>query len=253
MNPLKMHELYLIEGDKMSSRILMISDIHGCIKQFNELLDAINYNPSEDNLILLGDYVDRGPRSKETVERVKELVNNYNVIALRGNHDQRLVDLISTDSEMVLGKFLEHGGTQTLQSYCHFVTDNIDEELYKYAIEYIRVHFNSHIDFLESLPLYHEDLHHIYVHAGLNPKYINWREQPENDFMYIKREFHQSEPRTDKLVIFGHTRTIEFHESSDIWFGHGKIGIDGGCAYGMQLNCLIFDEGTYNIASIKNL
>lgn len=66
------------------SRTLMISDIHGCIKQFNELLYVSKFNPLEDKLILLGDYVDRGPRSKETVERVIELVNNDNVVALRG-------------------------------------------------------------------------------------------------------------------------------------------------------------------------
>jgi serine/threonine protein phosphatase 1 len=234
------------------SRILMISDIHGCIKQFNELLDVIKYIPDEDKLILLGDYVDRGPRSKETVERVKELVDNYNVIALRGNHDQRLVDLIRTDSEMIQTKFLEHGGIQTLRSYCDFITDNIDDELFKQARQYIRDRFYSHIEFIESLPFYHEDLHHIYVHAGLNPKYTNWREQPEYDFMYIKGEFHHSRPLTDKPVIFGHTRTIELHDSSDIWFGQNKIGIDGGCAYGMQLNCLIYDEGIYYAADIKN-
>lgn len=84
---------------------------------------------------------------------------------------------------------MEHGGLQTLQSYCHFVTENMDEELFKQAREYIRVNFSSHIDFLVS----------------------------------------------------------------DIWFGRGKIGIDGGCAYGMQLNCLICDEGIYTTASIKNL
>ncbi|GAA0133940.1 hypothetical protein YSY43_07800 [Paenibacillus sp. YSY-4.3] len=87
-----------------------------------------------NNLILLGDYVDRGPRSKETIERVKELVNNHNVIALRGNHDQRLVDLIRTDSEIVQGKFLEHGGIQTPQSFCHFVSDNMDVELFEYHL-----------------------------------------------------------------------------------------------------------------------
>lgn len=92
------------------SRILMISDIHGCVDPFNKLLDSISYIPSDDKLILLGDYVDRGPQSKETVERVRELVNNYNVIALRGNHDQRLVDLMRSDSEVVQNKFLEHGG-----------------------------------------------------------------------------------------------------------------------------------------------
>jgi serine/threonine protein phosphatase 1 len=241
----------MIIGDQMS-RILMISDIHGCIKPFNELLDAVKYIPTEDKLILLGDYVDRGPQSKETVERVKELVKNYNVIALRGNHDQRLIDLIRTDSEEVQTKFFEHGGMQTLQSYCPFMTDDCNEELIKQAEEYVRDHFNTHIAFLESLPLYHEDLYHIYVHAGLNPKYANWREQSDYDFMYIKGEFHQSKPFTEKPIIFGHTRTIELHDSPDIWFGQGKIGIDGGCAYGMQLNCLIYDDGHYYTADIKN-
>lgn len=235
------------------SRILMISDIHGCVDQFNELLDIVKYNPSEDKLILLGDYVDRGPRSKEAVERVKELVNNYNVIALRGNHDQRLVDLIRTDNEMVQIKFLEHGGLHTLRSYCEFITDNMDANLLRQAISYIRDNYYSHIEFLESLSLYHEDSHHIYVHAGLNPKYTNWREQSDYDFMYIKGEFYHSEPFTDRNVIFGHTRTIDLHDSHDIWFGAGKIGIDGGCAYGMQLNCLIYDAGRYYSEHIKNI
>lgn len=231
----------------------MISDIHGCIQQFNELLDRIKYRPSEDRLILLGDYVDRGPQSKETVERVKELVHNYNAIAIRGNHDQRLVDLVRTDSEQVQSKFLEYGGIQTLQSYCPFIHDKVNEELFKQARAYIREHHDNHIKFLEALPLYYEDQHHIYVHAGLNPKYTNWREQPAYDFMYIKEEFHQSKPAIDKTVIFGHTRTVELHRSSDIWFGQGKIGIDGGCAYGMQLNCLIYEDGTYHQESCGGL
>ena len=235
------------------SRILIISDIHGCLNQFNELLDSIKYVPSEDELILLGDYVDRGPHSKETIERVRELVDNYGVITLRGNHDQRLVDLIKTDSKVVQSKFLEHGGLHTLRSYCDFITDHSDVELLGQARDYIRDHYYSHIEFLESLPLYHEDIHHIYVHAGLNPKYMNWRDQSDHDFMYIKEDFHHAEPFTDKPVVFGHTRTIELHDSPEIWFGQGKIGIDGGCAYGMQLNGLIYDEGRYYTAAIKNI
>lgn len=234
-------------------RIIMISDIHGCVRQLNELLELVDYTPSEDQLILLGDYVDRGPNSKETVERVRELVHSYQVIALRGNHDQRLVDLIRTDSEAVQTKFLEHGGLYTLRSYCDFITDNPDVDLLRHVIQSIKDRYYSHIEFLESLPLYHEDEHHIYVHAGLNPKYTNWREQSDHDFMYIKGEFHHSQPFTDKPVIFGHTRTIELHHSPDIWFGQGKIGIDGGCAYGMQLNALIYEAGRYDTEAVKNL
>lgn len=226
------------------NRTIMISDIHGCIDQFNQMLDHVDFNSRFDRLILLGDYVDRGPNSKEVVTKVIELVEKHNAIALRGNHDQRLVDLIRNDSTSVRSKFIEHGGVQTLQSYCD-ITDGIIDEKLNQSIDRIGTHFSHHIEFLSKLPLYHEDNDHIYVHAGLNPKYTDWKNQSEHDFMYIKDEFIQSSFDLNKRIIFGHTRTIDIHGTSDIWFSEDKIGIDGGCAYGMQLNCLIFHEGSY--------
>jgi len=98
-------------------RTITISDIHGCVAQLDELLAQVKFNESNDQLLLLGDYVDKGPHSKETVDRVMDLVHNYGAIALRGNHDQRLVDLIRTNDATTRHKFLEHGGIQTLDSY----------------------------------------------------------------------------------------------------------------------------------------
>ena len=69
--------------------------------------------------------------------------------------------------------------------------------------------------------------------------------------MYIKDEFIRSNFEINKKVIFGHTRTIDIHGVPDIWFSEDKIGIDGGCAYGMQLNCLIFQNGIYTTAQVK--
>ncbi|WP_068774289.1 metallophosphoesterase family protein [Paenibacillus sp. FJAT-26967] len=235
------------------NRILMISDIHGCLEPFNDLLKKVEYDPSEDHLILLGDYVDRGPQSKETVERVMELVQNHGAVALRGNHDQRLVDLVRGDSFEVQAKFLEHGGKQTIHSYFDLAGDLVDEEVIGEAKMYINYWYSSQIEFLGNLPLYHEDEHHIYVHAGLNPVFNNYRDQPERDFMYIKKDFFQYETVVDKPVIFGHTRTAELHNSADIWFGGDKIGIDGGCAYGMQLNCLIYEDGVYRAERVSNV
>lgn len=246
---MKAPKTILITGDSMK-RTIMISDIHGCINQLNQLLSQIYYDPNNDQLILLGDYVDKGPNSKEVVERVIDLMGNHNVIALRGNHDQRLFDLIYTESSIVRSKFIEHGGIQTIQSYCDINTE-INEEQLSMAIETIRSHYKHHLDFLGSLPLYHEDNNHIYVHAGLNPNYTDWKKQPERDFMYIKDEFIRSNFEINKKVIFGHTRTIDIHGVPDIWFSEDKIGIDGGCAYGMQLNCLIFQNGTYTTAQVK--
>ncbi|WP_438350651.1 metallophosphoesterase family protein [Paenibacillus sp. FA6] len=231
-------------------RTIMISDIHGCIDQLNQILHHIKYNSEYDQLILLGDYVDRGPNSKEVVDRIIELVKRHNVIALRGNHDQRLVDLINNDSFLVRSKFIEHGGIQTLQSYCN-IDNEISNEILDQARETIKTRFGHHIDFLGQLPLYHEDNEHIYVHAGLNPNYKDWKNQPDHDFMYIKDEFIGSNFNLNKRIVFGHTRTIDIHGTPDIWFNDDKIGIDGGCAYGMQLNCLIFQDKTYISENIK--
>lgn len=236
-------------------RTIMISDIHGCIDQLNQMLHSIKFNSIDDQLILLGDYVDRGPNSKAVVDKVIELVSMHNAIALRGNHDQRLVDLINNDSALIRSKFIEHGGIQTLQSYCDInnMNNEISDEILNQAKDTIKTFFGHHIDFLSELPLFHEDYDHIYVHAGLNPNFIDWKNQPEYDFMYIKDEFIQHAfEDLNKRVIFGHTRTIDIHGTSDIWFSKDKIGIDGGCAYGLQLNCLIFQEGSYIAEQIKN-
>ncbi|SEM95088.1 MULTISPECIES: metallophosphoesterase family protein [unclassified Paenibacillus] len=234
-------------------RTIMISDIHGCIDQLDQILQLTEYNSTKDKLILLGDYVDRGPNSKEVVDKVIQLVMNHNAIALRGNHDQRLVDLINSDSVTVRSKFLEHGGKQTLQSYCDINNEEISDEILNQAIEFIKTHYYHHIDYISKLPFYHEDKDHIYVHAGLNPNFIDWKNQPEHDFMYIKDEFIRASFDLNKKIIFGHTKTIDIHGTSDIWFSDDKIGIDGGCAYGMQLNCLIFQEGSYITEQIKVL
>ena len=55
-------------------RTLVVSDIHGCVDEFKQLLNKVNFNAEEDQLVLLGDYVDRGPESRETVEFVMFLV-----------------------------------------------------------------------------------------------------------------------------------------------------------------------------------
>lgn len=233
------------------TRTLMISDIHGCLEQFELLMEKLAFEPERDRLILMGDYVDRGPKSREVVERVMELVERDGATALRGNHDQRLVDLIRRDEPHARAKFMEHGGRQTIASYCGIGEEEIDETALTRAVADIRSRYGRHIDFLAGLPLYYEDESHICVHAGLNPQYADWKRQPEHDFMYIKKDFYRSKTNVGRKVVFGHTRTVEIHGTPDIWHQEDKIGIDGGCAYGYQLNALIFDGSVYEACAVK--
>lgn len=218
-------------------RTLVISDIHGCYTPFNDLLELMKYNPAEDQLILLGDFVDRGLQSREVVDQVIGLVQKDGAIAIQGNHDERLVDVMLERNGQALLKFSDHGGRQTAESYAG-INQGPTQHIIECAKLAVQEHYSHHMTFLDNLPYYHEDEHFIYVHAGLNPNYLNWKEQPAKDFLYIKQPFLNRPTNVSKTVIFGHTKTIDIHGKPDIWFGPGKIGIDGGCATGHQLNGL---------------
>ncbi|MEH7388470.1 metallophosphoesterase family protein [Bacillus sp. JJ1521] len=216
------------------TRLLVISDIHGCLVHFNALLKKANFRPSEDKLILLGDYVDRGPNSKEVIERVSHMVKNENVIALRGNHDQRFLDVILTRKTELYDKFLKYGGLETLKSYY----PNAQNESIDHVLNIIIDKYSHHIEFLKASRLYYEEEQFLFVHAGINPNIKNLKNQSPIDLLNIRKPFIISENTFPKKVVFGHTQTYEIHQSNEIWFSKNKIGIDGGCVFKNQLNCL---------------
>jgi len=241
-------------------RTIAISDIHGCVDELNELLVRMKYSPTRDRLILMGDYVDRGPDSRGTVERVMELVRD-GAVALRGNHDQRLVDLAAVGDAQTVHKFLTHGGLATAASYLGETIDLSEwiagQEVCQHNIERLRDRLNGeyadHIAFLRELPLFAEDERHLYVHAGIHPDYRdNWQSQPEQEFMYVKEPFWRNPTGLDLKVLFGHTRAVELHGVPSVWFAGDKIGIDGGCAYGQQLNGIEISDSGYAVWNVPS-
>lgn len=200
-----------------------------------------------DSLILLGDYVDRGPNSKEVIEQVKSLKEADGVIALRGNHDQMMLDALLEDTVKRDGHWLRNGAYATIGSYLgHPSLEEIfDWKIFAQAKKLIMKEFKHHIDFLNELEYFYETDTHIFIHAGINPSYSDWKQQPNYDSIWIRDEFYMNPTGLQKTVVFGHTSTINLHESADIWFSPmgDKIGIDGGCAYGKQINCLEILEG----------
>ncbi|RAN83857.1 serine/threonine protein phosphatase, partial [Bacillus sp. SRB_28] len=78
-------------------RRCVISDIHGCYDEFNALLKLADYNPQQDELILLGDYVDRGPSSKQVIEQIMQLQQQHDIMVIKGNHDAMMVKALTQD------------------------------------------------------------------------------------------------------------------------------------------------------------
>lgn len=209
-------------------RTLVISDIHGERELFDELLQKVKYDAAEDQLILLGDYVDRGPDSKGVLERVIEL-KKRGAIVLRGNHDQMMLDAVG-DKPGAKESWARNGALPTLQSY----DPSIEDMTFPTAAG-----FWEHIDFIKEMDYYHETDDYIFVHAGVQPGTPVQQTDPYI-LIWIREEFHEAYSG-EKTVVFGHTPAFLLRGTSnhDVYLGDNRIiGIDGGAAYGGQLNCL---------------
>ncbi|CDN45019.1 metallophosphoesterase family protein [Paenibacillus sp. P22] len=226
-------------------RTIAISDIHGCSRELGKLLQKVGYRPGEDRLILLGDYVDRGPDSCGVINAVLALLREGGgrATALRGNHDQRFLQCLRHPEPELIDKFLGQGGHETLRSYARAAgTEYRGAADASGMLRLIRTEFKEHVELLDSLDLHAEDEAFIYVHAGIDPAAgISWKDQPRELFMWIREPFHHAPVTAGKTVVFGHTRTIKFQKEPSVWFGGDKIGIDGGCSAGGRLNALLID------------
>jgi len=230
----------------MSERTLVISDIHGELSLLDRLLDDIEYRPERDQLILLGDYVDRGSNSRGTLERVMQLTRE-GAIALKGNHEDLMFNALTSGREADWNRWLKvNGGLATLLSY-GFTRDELitlsGEDFHLPDLHHDEL--LQHLEFISGLPLYYETPDYLYVHAGVEPGKTA-AETTERQLFWIREPFHTGYDG-EKLVVFGHTPTFYLHQDTanfNIYYGVNRIiGIDGGAAYGGQLNALDTTNG----------
>jgi len=202
----------------MTRHTYAIGDIHGCADKLRGLVDQLDIDPQRDQLVFVGDYIDRGPASFEVVEYLLGLKTTLqDVVFLKGNHEQMLEDYLAGPDKLT---FLINGGQATLDSYLrHRQTPRAP------------VIPPRHQAFFKGLRLFHETENHIFVHAGLKPKVPLDRQDPR-DLLWIRSRFIYSEADFGKPVVFGHTPFPEPLVQAN------KIGIDTGAVYGHQLTCV---------------
>jgi len=63
----------------------IIGDVQGCYNTLKQLLKKIDFNEDKDQLFFLGDVVNRGKKSLETLRFIYSLKENANMVL--GNHD----------------------------------------------------------------------------------------------------------------------------------------------------------------------
>ena len=186
---------------------IAIGDIHGCQRALQTMLDVVR--PSTDDLVVtLGDYVDRGPDSKAVIDTLLELQKSHNLVHLMGNHEIQMIRAMEASHHR--DRFLSGlcGGMDTLNSYGGNF-DDIPED---------------HWVFIKSAGLYHELEDYILVHAGLEAN-LPIDEQDRETYYY--QRFHcQKAHISGKTIVCGHS--IQGDHPTNLGYA---ICLDT-CAYG---------------------
>jgi serine/threonine protein phosphatase 1 len=195
----------------MPNRRLIIGDVHGHYDGMMTLLEKLAPG-EEDQVYFLGDLVDRGPKSAQVVDFVK----NSPYRCLIGNHEQLMLNALPEVGKNTSAwqAWLYSGGHSTINSY-----------------QEAGMMPRDHLQWMRSLPVF-LDLGDVWlVHAGIHPN-LPLSQQTEAEFCWIRRESHNI-PKpyfNNKLIIIGHTITFTFDgiEPGTLVQGQGWLGIDTG-------------------------
>ena len=219
----------------MKKEAFVISDIHGMYDLLDEMLTY--WNKETQQLIFVGDLIDRGPASLKTIEKVKQLQRDYGAICLCGNHEDMLRETLLEPQEYY-GRYKRNSGLTTISELLNRPQAELEETSGEELAQQLNQTQPWLLEWLEQLPLYYQFGNFLIVHGGVNPELENWQDSSRRDFVWIREPFHSLPNQTGYQIIFGHTPVSYLHEDKGtdrIWQRDTLIGIDGGAVYGGSL------------------
>lgn len=181
-------------------RTYVVGDIHGCANKLKKLLKLIE---DFDQLIFVGDYIDRGPSSKEVLDIIMDFDKSDNVIALKGNHEDMCV-YAHLGIDFFNWSF-RNGGKETIKSF----DGNIPE---------------NYLKWMKDLPEKFENDLGYFIHAGMMPG-IPFEEQHRDDILWLREPFLSTDFKWNKVIYHGHTPVKEVDIKSN------RVNVDTGCVY----------------------
>ena len=225
-------------------RAYVIGDIHGrfdlLLRLHEDILTDAQQKPIGDlRIIYLGDYVDRGPSSREVLDFLTSAQSSkFSVTCLQGNHEAMLLRFLEDAS--VGPEWFAYGGLATLMSYgINLSSVGNTEEKLRAAQSALSERFPSaHKSFLESLPTHASLGDYFFVHAGVRPG-VPLTAQKDTDLVWIREDFLASKDFHGKIVVHGHSYKTEPEVLPN------RIGIDTGAYATGRLTCLVLEaQGT---------
>ena len=221
------------------TRIYAIGDIHGRADLLTQLFSKIDADLAANSVarhihVFLGDYIDRGPSSREVIDHLIDRSHTRESIFLMGNHELILCDFLKQPA--VLKYWRRYGGLDTLTSYGIEVPDNADLNQFAALSAALQSAMPArHCRFLEQLKPSFECGGYFFVHAGVRPG-VPLEDQRVDDLLWIRDPFLQFKGDLGKVVVHGHTPTAE----PEIHIN--RINIDTGAYATGRLACLILEE-----------
>jgi len=201
-----------------------IGDIHGSLDKLKSLVEACQEHADgrEMNLVLLGDYIDRGPDSAGVIRFVLSLQAEMpeRVIALKGNHEAWALAIL--DGVMPVSSWLLNGGVTTLQSYGAKVVADLPR---------------VHLDWMRSLRLTYDDGRRFFVHAGVDPQ-KPLEAQAESALLWIREPFLHDKRDYGRLIVHGHTPLSTARPE----LCSNRLNLDTAAVFGGPLTAAVFDD-----------
>jgi serine/threonine protein phosphatase 1 len=219
-------------------RIYVVGDIHGRADLLSELFiridDDLKVQPTTDSIqVFLGDYIDRGPNSRQVIDLLIARRRRHNVLFLKGNHEDCALRILSDPT--ALSEWQSIGGVHTLLSYGVMPTRGDDPESQHKVSTALRLAMpDSHRRFIGGLALSFTCGDFFFVHAGVRPG-IPLQRQSQRDLLWIRDDFLLHEEDFGMIVVHGHTPNYK----PDI--RPNRINIDTGAYATGQLTCLVLE------------
>ncbi len=233
--------------DLRQTAVYAVGDVHGCYDEMITLERMIAKDAEQlhgDKLIImLGDYIDRGPDSAQVIEHlVHPPVDGLRRVCLIGNHEVALLNYV--DGLISFKDWSSLGADATLRSY------GIDlqqlRRLYsssRLVDDIIRASIPArHVAFLRELPILVDGGSVVFVHAGLRPS-LPLNSQRDIDLVTIRDEFYRQAKSLPYYVVHGHTVVAKPQHSVR------RINIDTGACFTGSLSALRLWNGQAEIIS----
>ncbi|MGL4438677.1 MAG: metallophosphoesterase [Bosea sp. (in: a-proteobacteria)] len=192
--------------------------------------------------ILLGDLIDRGPDSSSVVEAAIHRQASHGLIALRGNHDQYLLDALTQPS--TIPHWLIWGGQEALQSWGVDIRDTRSADSAAISCSLRDALPAEHLAFLAAMPLTWQEGELLCVHAGIRPG-VPLEAQTASDLMMIREPFHSDERDHGFVVIHGHT------PSDKPVIRTNRICVDTRAYNSGVLTCAVIERTTLRFISVE--